>query len=559
MIDSLPRRTALLAVLLTMLAALLALPVAAHASSTQLSMFEDDGAMQADPTGALGIMRMLGVQMIRVPLRWSDVAPARLPKHFNAANPSARGYDWSYYDTIISDAARYGIAVDLDVTGDAPPWAVGPGAAKHYQWEPNAGAFGLFVKAVATRYSGHFTAPHTSGALPRVSFWSIWNEPDYGPSLAPQGLPGHLTIPHSPEMYRGLIDVAWRALAETGHGHDTIAFGELAPRGYDYWGVFSGMRPMVFLRSLYCLDGRYRPLRGTLARLEGCPTTAAGTRAFPRQHPALFNATGVTDHPYMRWYAPNHEQNPDPATHEPIVDYSTLGTMAAFERGLDHLVHAYGSHHRLLVYDTEFGYITTPPKHDNQLEPGHHRYPWVNQTTASEYLNWAEYIHWKDPRLASFMQYLLYDPLPATRSTDWGGYASGLIAYDRRPKATYYAWRLPLYMPVTTARRGSRLEVWGCIRPAHSALAEGLGPQSAEIQVGAGANPSNGAFHTVATVTVSDPKSCYFDIRIPFPGTGVETVRMQWNFPGSDPLGYFDPLASPGAPAYSRHIEIDLR
>ena len=104
----------------------------------------------------------------------------------------------------------------------------------------------------------------------------------------------------------------------------------------------------------------------------------------------------------------------------------------------------YGSHKRFPIYNTEFGYITTPPKHDSK------KTPWVGQAKAAYYLNWAEYISWRNPRLISFSQYLLYDPLPARPGNDWGGFASGLLSYGKhKPKATYAAWRLPLYMPVT--------------------------------------------------------------------------------------------------------------
>jgi len=90
------------------------------------------------------------------------------------------------------------------------------------------------------------------------------------------------------------------------------------------------------------------------------PTTAASSRLFPAQHPGLFRATGFADHPYMRWYSPNREQQPDP-------QYSSLGEIGVLELGLDRAQLAYGSHKRFPIYDTEFGYITTPPKHDNQI------------------------------------------------------------------------------------------------------------------------------------------------------------------------------------------------
>src|SRR5579884_1646536 len=326
-------------------------PARARASTHLVSMFEDDGAaMQTDPVGTLERLRLLGVQVVRIPVRWFVVAPQHRPAHFNASDPASPGYPWGLYDSYVTAAAQVGIAVDLDVAGEAWRWAEGPGIPRgnqpsgHGPWEPNATDYGQFVHAVAERYSGSYTPPGASAPLPRVSFWSIWNEPDYGPSLAPQGLPGHLRIDYAPLLYRRLVDAAWKSLLATGHTTrtDTIIFGEVAPRGFPRWGVYSGMTPMLFLRSLYCVDSRYRPLRGYAARVRGCPTTAAGTRAFPRQHPALFQATGFSDHPYMRWYAPNHEPDPDPYTHTSTADYATLGTMGRFERGLDRLLRVYG-------------------------------------------------------------------------------------------------------------------------------------------------------------------------------------------------------------------------
>ncbi len=546
------------------LAGSLLLPAArAHASSTQISMLEEDNGMLYNPLATLQQLRILGVEQIRMPMRWQLVAPHpnsyKRPKGFNAANPAAKGYAWATYDTIVRDAAAYGISVNFDIVGGAPLWATGKGAPGRSNWEPSPSEFGQFVKAAAIRYSGTYdpkrrrSVPHDADDLPRVSSWSIWNEPDYGPSLAPQGLPGHITVEHSPEMYRNLVDQAWNALQHTGHGRDTIVWGELAPRGRISWGVYSGMMPVIFLRSMYCVDAKYRPLRGTAARLQGCPTTAAGSRRFRAANPALFKASGVSDHPYMRWYAPNHEVSPDPAYHNSIADYTSLGTLGTLERVLDRLQRVYGSHKQLSIYDTEFGYITSPPKRRWSGDT----YPWVSTATAAYYLNWGEYIHWHSPRIKSYMQYLLVDPEPTLKSNDYGGFASGLEFYNGTKKAGYYAYRLPLYLPVTSTHRGHSLEVWGCVRPAHFAIEEGLGPQTASIQVAPGSNPVNAAFQTVRTVMISNPNSCYFDVHVAFPGAGTETVRLVWNYPASDPLGYFDPPL-PGAPAYSRHVVITL-
>ena len=72
------------------------------------------------------------------------------------------------------------------------------------------------------------TAPRT--ALPKISFWSIWNEPNYGIDLAPQAT-NHNTVEVSAQQYRGLADNAWNALQATHHDRDTILIGETAPHG----------------------------------------------------------------------------------------------------------------------------------------------------------------------------------------------------------------------------------------------------------------------------------------------------------------------------------------
>jgi hypothetical protein len=541
--------------MLLLVAVLGAIPaVPAVAAASQESWIEDDGSLQTDPAGTLAQLRMLGVDRVRVAVRWQLIAPSplshRRPRHFNAADPAAYpAGTWRVWDQIVSDAKQNGIALDFDLLGGAPLWATGPGVPHdgkpHPNWEPSPTEFGKFARAVATRYSGNYDAdantlaPGDPADLPKVSFWSVWNEPDYGPSLAPQGVPGHLTVENSPRMYRNLVDAAWSALRATGHARDSVVIGELAPRGAERWGVFSGMKPLIFLRAMYCLDSNYAELRGRAAAIRGCPTTAAGSRSFVAKNPALFRAAGLADHPYMRWYPPNQEQFPD-------RNSTSLGEIGNLIHGLDRVQRVYGSHKRLPIYNTEFGYITTPPKHDTKKDP------WVSQSTGAYYLNWAEYISWHNPRIRSFSQYLLYDPLPPRASNDFGGFASGLLTFGgHTQKATYAAWRLPLYMPVTSARRGRRLEVWGCARPARFAQRDTGDTQIVQIQFQRG---SRGPFTTLRTVTLGG-SSCYFDVHMQFPGSG--TVRLAWAYPTSDQLlGFLDPLRP--HTAYSRRVRITL-
>jgi hypothetical protein len=544
-------------------AALLALPLLliaipagrALASSSQISIIQDDARLDRDPAGTLARARLLGANVMRVSVYWDWIAPdpgsTKMPRGFNPYDPSAYSQiAWRLWDNIAIDAHQDGIRVDFDLIGGAPRWAQGPGRPagnQNQNWEPSASAFAAFVHAIGVRYSGNYTPAGASSPLPRVNFWTIWNEPDYGPSLAPQGVPGDLTVENSPRMYRNLLDAGWSSLLGTGHGTstDTIAWGELAPRGENFWGVFSGMKPLTFLRALYCVDSSYRPLQGSAARIRGCPTTRAASRRFRAQNPALFEASGVTDHPYMRWYPPNHELNPDPTNHSPTTDYSSLGVIGNLTRALDRLQQVYGSGKRFPIYDTEFGYITSPPKRSPDPTSSVKVF-YLSPATAADYINWAEYLSWRNPRLASFDQYLMWDPLRPTRSNDYGGFASGLLSWTGAQKATYYAWRLPLYLPVTTGRRGHALEVWGCVRPAQFGLLDSRSPQTAQIQF---APNGSGTYGTVETVTIR--ANCYFDVHITFPSSG--TVRLVYTYPAGDlQLGN-------GAEVVSRTVAIKLR
>jgi hypothetical protein len=547
------------AVLAVISALAMIVPTGATASSTQHAMIQDDGALIADPVGTLQRLRLLGADQIRVAVRWDAIAPKptsrKRPAGFKASNPAAYPKArWGQLDTIVRDATQAGFGINFNVVGAIPRWAEGPGAPRNQPypsgWKPSPSEYKAFVEAVGTRYSGNYdpatgrTAPGHPTDLPRVSMWSVWNEPDYGPSLSPQGLPGNLKVEHAPAMYRGLVDAAWSALHQTGHGRDTFLLGELAPRGEPNpeqpkltWGIFSGMKPLTFVRAMYCVDVHYKPLRGTAARLRDCPTNAAGSARFRGQHPALFAASGFSDHPYSRWYPPNVEAHPDP-------DYTVLAEIGNLTRALDKVTHVYHSSKRFPIWNTEYGYITSPPKHSPD---GPTKHIYVSQGTAAYYLNWAEYISYRNPRIQSFEQYLLRDPLPALKSNDYGGYASGLLTYGNAQKTTYSAWRTPIYLPVTKTHPGRAVEVWGAARPVHFALSDVRGEaETVQIQFAPG---SSSNYTTVRTVTVTDPHG-YFDAHVVFPGSG--TVRTTWTYPADDLL------LAPGYATYSRHVKITV-
>jgi hypothetical protein len=510
-------------------AALRAAP--ATASVTQESIFQDDNQLRANPTGTMQTLRDLGVQRVRVNLTWNTVAPSatstREPSHFKATDPAAYAASaWAPYDNIVRAALAYGIGVDFTIDGPAPLWATGSGAPRgttgdfRAAWEPSATQFGYFVRAVGTRYSGSYKPRGSSKALPRVNFWSIWNEPNYGFDIAPQGIGANQSIPNSPHIYRNLVDAAWSALRATGHSTrtDRILFGEVTPHGENSFGVFSNMKPLIFLRSLYCVDSGYHELRGSAAAAQGCPTTPSGSRAFRGQNPALFSASGFADHPYEEASAPNTPTHlcgtklcvggrSDP-------DFADLPQIPSLERALDRMNSVYGSRTKFPVWSTEYGFRTKPP--DPNLG--------VSQATAATYMNWAEYLSYRQPRLYSYSQYQLMDsPPPASFDT-------GLENPGGSHKPGYDAYRMPLWLPTTSTRAGNKVEIWGDVRPAGYARMDTGQTQSVQIQFQRG---STGAWQSIDTVAITNPRG-YIDVQLTLPATGA--VRLAWSYPSADGL-----------------------
>ncbi|HWE08042.1 MAG TPA: hypothetical protein VG325_01730 [Solirubrobacteraceae bacterium] len=461
----------------------------------------------------IATLKSLGVDRVHVPLYWATLAPDAASPHkpsFDATDPAAYPASaWAAYDSVVRQLKASGMGIDMTLSPPPPRWAEGPGAPHpavqiDWAWRPSAAEFGQFVRAVATRYSGHYVPPGASKPLPRVDFWSIWNEPDLGIHMAPEAI-DHSTVEVAPRYYRAFVDAAWSAFGATGHGHDTVLIGELAPAGVRYGngpGNFNSMPPLQFLRALYCVDKNYQPLRGQAATARGCPATAAGSARFAADHPGLFHASGVADHPYPQGLAPNQVTPGEP-------DYAELAATGNLEKILDRLQRIYGSTTKLPIWSTEFGYQTTPP----DTEAGT-----VSPQTAAYYINWAEYLTWLDPRQRSYDQYLLTDPSN-------NSFATGLLTAAGAPKPGLDAYRMPLFLPVTTTQKGHPLDVWGCVRPAPDAAKATHRPQSVEIQFSTG---GSAPFRTVEHVPITN-RHGYFEVRHTFPGSG--DVRLTWSYP----------------------------
>jgi hypothetical protein len=513
-------------------------------------MFQEDAQVLTHPRRTLQTLRSLGVNVVRLNVQWASIAPdaASLtpPTQFNASDPGAYPPgNWARVDRVVRQASADGLQLDFLLTGGAPLWATGPTAPQAERgsggWDPSPIAYEHFVQAVATRYSGTYTPRGASSPLPRIDFWEIWSEPNWGPSLQPQLALDPVRIDAARE-YRLLVDAAWTALHRTGHAGDTVVIGSLSPRGITVppnsalAAAVDVSGPLAFTRTLYCVDSSFRPLRGRAATLVGCPGTDSGSASFRRAHPALFEVSGYGIHPYPISLPPTEADSTNPDT----VEFSQIPHMASV---LDRLGRVYGSHRQLPVYNTEYGYITNPPN------PGT-EYP--SPVTAARYENWAEYLTWRNPRIATAMQFTLYDGGTAKNAVHNVGFTTGLLFSNGAPKATFYAYRMPIFMPATKAGPDHPLEVWGCARPARYAYFDTHQPQYVDVQFRTG---SSGPFRTLRTVRITDARG-YFDVRVKFPASG--TVRLRWSYPSSDPR-LRDPLMPGQTTIYSRQVYVTVR
>jgi hypothetical protein len=494
--------------------AALALPGAALADHTQTSVMQDDQYLvdSSTPTveSTLGIFRALGVQVIRVNMLWDQIAPDPLsrsrPANFDATDPAAYpAAGWAPYDRLAQLAPLYGMRVEFDVTAPGPLWAMGshpPTTRAANHWRPSALEFLRFVFAAGKRYSG-------SDGQAAVHLWSIWNEPDQPGWLAPQSLKLHgREVAQSPRMYRSLADAAYFGLYFSGHARDTILIGETAPEGYDQTaGFYTALTPMPFLRDLYCVGANLRPLQGAAAQRVGCSKRRSSQRRFAKSNPILFDATGFAHHPYYFFHAPGYSA-PDP-NFIPIADLGRL------ERFLDGTFRSYGARRRMPIYFTEYGYQTRPP------DP----YEVVTPAEQAAYLNEADYLAWRNPRVRSVAQFLLYDAAPDHRYRPgqfgyWDTFQTGLLFAGGHPKPALFSYRIPIWLPQTHVRRGTRTFVWGQVR-----LAFALGRQRASIQW----RPSGRAKYRVLA-SVRTNASGFLAARVRLPGSGF--VRLEWRAPG---------------------------
>lgn len=455
------RSTTLITFIALALTALALLPAAAGASPRQFAIFQDDNLLvesgDAQRQATLAEVQGLGADVIKVQLNWASVAPGgrSKPAGFDATDP-AQYPDWARFDAVLAEARASGFRVMFALAPPAPGWATrGTRRDRAGVNRPSAPEFGRFAEAAARRFPG-------------VAIWTLLNEPNHQGHLYPQSVGGRPVAPH---LYRELVRAAVRGLERGGAGGDTILFGELLPIGKSSVGPRRNLKPLVFLRELFCLDSAYR----------GC-----------RRYKRLTGLDGFAYHPYTRPNGPfGIEPTPDDAT---IRSYGRVLRVLDTARARNRI-----GGPPLPVWNTEFGFQTNPPDPHFGAKIARVPHFW----SLSEL--WLSY---GNRRVKSISQYTMADT-PGDPSL----WQSGLRFANGTPKANIYAnYRLPI---LVRQLGPNAVEVRGAARPG------GAGSSVQIYQRG-----RRGPFKPLGgPVTVRNVRG-YFIARFPLPRAAGRTFRF---------------------------------
>ncbi|MEJ7892967.1 MAG: hypothetical protein WKF94_10030 [Solirubrobacteraceae bacterium] len=453
------------------------------------SVFQDDDLLIHQPPekvdASMAQLKALGVDRIRVSAIWRERAPLLEPS--DPTDPDS--YDDARLqplDTTIRSAARHGVLVLLNVRGGVPEWAQPrrpAGLREEDAYKPNRRKFQQYTEMLGRRYSGTYTTK-SDVELPRVTAWSIWNEPNWPSLLQPQSTESGK--PFSPHLYRELFRAASRGLRATGHGDDIILLGETAPLGVSEPGSLRSMKAALFYRTLFCLTEDLKP--------------EPGCGDFDERGPLL--ADGVAHHPYPV-LAPPEFRSPDKG-------YIRLGDSERLFRILD-AAERYGRLPGTLpVWYTEYGYQTKPP------DP----YRGISLNKQAAWNVRAERLAFSEKRVVALTQFLLNDSGPRTQYAAshpnyWSNYQTGLRYFEGGRKPAFYSYRLPFL-------RLSQRKFWGMVRPAPNGIAQVIRIEERR----------SGAWESVGTRTVTNAKG-YFTLDVPFAGRGK--YRFVWNELASRP------------------------
>lgn len=404
------RKLVACAAALATIAMCVAVPAVSSARQFELGIYDGPAFSSESRETWLNRTRGAGASIALMGVAWSTVAPQNVPTGFDASNPGDPRYNWGGVDAFVRAAAAAGLRPVLAVTR-APRWAEGPGrpaGAPAGTWRPDPRALEDFSRAIATRYSGTFVdIAAGSQALPRVSYFQAWTEPNLSGHLTPQWKGKRA---RSPVIYRELLNAVYRGVNDVSPGAKVLTAGT-APYGDAPGG--DRVRPLKFWRDTFCLR------RKGLAP-KACPTKARFD--ILAHHP--INTSGP---PHRSALHPDDISTPDlPALQRVSRAASRARTVVPRTRKP--------------LWVTEFWWLSRPATRDG-----------LSQAKQARYISDSLYLFWKAGADAA-VNLRIRD---GKRGEDHAG--SGLYTASGRPKPALKAFTFPF---VVTGD-GRRKRVWG--------------------------------------------------------------------------------------------------
>jgi hypothetical protein len=486
------KRSRVLTCLLLVAAAVLLAPQAAMASSSQLSLLQDDrellGGAGEDPAQAMAEIRDLGVDIVRTNVIYQNVyrtpKDRRRPSGFNPSDPSSSKYNWGPTDRLVDLARANGMQVLMTVTGPGPFFtSSSPSRCKRIpcSYRPKPSDFGAFAAAVAKRYRG------------KVAYYSVWNEPNIGKTwLTPRYQKTRYgKVDVAGAIYRKLFIAGYKAIAKyDGARRNRVLFGETAAIG----------APLPLLYAALCLDSKGKPFTGRLRSLQGCSG-----------HVSRLNVGGFAIHPYNQGGYGTPQSRTKTKSSLPLAYLPRLHSLLSRAAGRGRIGGGKG------IWVTEFGYQTRPPDPFG-----------VSPSSQARYINESDRLFFSDSRVKSVAQYELTD-VPQRDQFNTG--LRFVRSRGGQEKPSYAAYRIPI---VVTRRSSGSVEVYGQARPAR--LSGGRTQVSVQMRIG-------GVFTTVR-VAGTNSRGIFRAI-VNRSGAGSARWRLNWQSPTTG-QSFFSREATPG-------------
>jgi hypothetical protein len=335
-------------------------------------------------------------------------------------------------------------------------------------YKPKPSEFGQFVAAVAKRYRG------------RVDYYALGNEFNLNKTwLTPRfARSGRTKYDYAAAVYRKMFQAGYKSIAANdGARRNRVLFGETA-------AIAS---PLPFLRAALCIDGKGKPFKGKLRRLQGCTGKVA-----------RLNIGGFAIHPYNQGGNGTPRQRTRRKSALPLAHMPRLHKLMSQAARRKRIPGGRG------IFITEFGYQSRPPDRSSNVSPAE----------QAQYINESDRLFYSDRRVKTVGQYELTD-VPQSDQ-----FNTGLRFVRGGRKPAYDAYKVPL---VVTRRSASSVEVYGEVRP-HRLLSGGPVTQVA-IQV----SRSRGAFTTVKTQRTN--RRGFLKLNIRRAGAARSRWRLVWQNP----------------------------